>query len=168
MRSGEAVQACIKPEAKLILLVEDSPGDVRLTREALRESSAQVVLEVARDGVEAMEMLRSENTRDRRFPDLILLDLNLPRKDGREVLAEIKADPRLRLIPVVVLTTSTADSDIQHAYELHANCYVSKPADIDEYFLMIRRCEEFWLKTVTLPELGPLSRRPAHGPDAGA
>lgn len=152
----------------MILLVEDSPGDVRLTREALRESSAQVVLEVARDGVEAMEMLRSENTCDGRFPDLILLDLNLPRKDGREVLAEIKADPHLRLIPVVVLTTSTADSDIQHAYELHANCYVSKPADIDEYFLMIRRCEEFWFKTATLPVLGPLSGRPTHGPDTGA
>ncbi|HEU0140189.1 MAG TPA: response regulator, partial [Bryobacteraceae bacterium] len=104
MRSGEAVKTCIESRAKTILLVEDSPGDVRLTREALRESSAQVVLEVARDGVEAMEMLRSESTRTGRFPDLILLDLNLPRKDGREVLAEIKADPHLRLIPVVVLT----------------------------------------------------------------
>ncbi|MCZ2073516.1 MAG: response regulator [Bryobacteraceae bacterium] len=168
MRNGEAVQSCTKSKARTILLVEDSPGDVRLTREALRESSAQVVLEVARDGVEAMEMLRGENTREGCFPDLILLDLNLPRKDGREVLAEIKADPHLRLIPVVVLTTSTADSDIQHAYELHANCYVSKPADVDEYFLMIRRCEEFWFKTATLPKLEPLSRRSAHGPGACA
>ncbi|MEI6502314.1 MAG: response regulator [Armatimonadota bacterium] len=134
-----------------ILLVEDNPGDVRLTREALRESKVINNLSVAKDGVEALEMLRREGPHGaQRRPDLILLDLNLPRKDGREVLGEIKEDPDLRRIPVVVLTTSEAESDVHRAYDLHANCYIVKPVDLDQFINVVRTIEGFWFSIVTL------------------
>lgn len=134
-----------------ILLVEDNPGDVRLTQEALRESKVLNNLTVAKDGVEALEMLRCEGPfAAQPRPDLILLDLNLPRKDGREVLAEIKDDPNLRRIPVVVLTTSKAESDVFRAYDLHANCYIVKPVDLDQFFEVVRTIEGFWLSIVKL------------------
>jgi CheY-like chemotaxis protein len=134
-----------------ILLVEDNPGDVRLTQEALRESKVLNHLVVAKDGVEALEMLRREGpyaTQAR--PDLILLDLNLPRKDGREVLLDIKADPDLRRIPVVVLTTSEAENDVHRAYDLHANCYIVKPVDLDQFINIVHTIEGFWLSIVKL------------------
>ena len=131
-----------------ILLVEDNPGDVRLTLEALRDSKVRNNLHVARDGVEALEFLRRT---DAVRPDLILLDLNLPRKDGREVLAEIKADPLLKTIPVVVLTTSRAEQDVLRSYELQANCYITKPVDLDQFITVVKSIEDFWLTIVTLP-----------------
>ncbi|MBI3409112.1 MAG: response regulator [Planctomycetes bacterium] len=135
-----------------LLLVEDNPGDVRLTREALKEGSIDVRLSVARDGVEALDFLRRQAPYgDAPRPDLILLDLNLPRMNGREVLSEIKSDPRLRRIPVLVMTTSRADQDIQKAYSLNANCYITKPLDLDEFLRIVRSIEDFWLRTVTLP-----------------
>ncbi|HZT06076.1 MAG TPA: response regulator [Chloroflexota bacterium] len=135
-----------------ILLVEDSPGDVRLTIEALRDGRVPNHLNVARDGVEALDFLhhRGQFT-DVPMPDLILLDLNLPRKDGREVLAEIKADPSLKRIPVVVLTTSSAEQDVLRSYDLHANCYITKPVDLDQFIRVVRTIEDFWLAVVTLP-----------------
>jgi CheY-like chemotaxis protein len=136
-----------------ILMVEDNPADVRLAQEAFRECTAHDSLSVARDGVEATEFLRRRGRfSGARRPDLILLDLNLPRKDGREVLAEIKADPELMRIPVIVLTTSRADKDVQRTYELHANCYVVKPSDLDEFLDVVRSIEHFWLKAATLPK----------------
>jgi two-component system, chemotaxis family, response regulator Rcp1 len=135
-----------------ILLVEDNPGDVRLTIEALKEGKVSNRLSVARDGVEALAFLRREGphaTAPR--PDLILLDLNLPRRDGREVLAEIKADARLRRIPVVVLTTSNAEEDILRTYDLHANCYINKPVDLDQFISVVRSIDDFWLTVVRLP-----------------
>ncbi|HWP29423.1 MAG TPA: response regulator [Chloroflexota bacterium] len=135
-----------------ILLVEDNPGDVRLTIEALRDGKIRNNLHVARDGVEAMAFLRREGPyANAPRPDLILLDLNLPRKDGREVLAEIKADARLRTIPVIVLTTSAAEQDVVQSYNLHANCYITKPVDLDQFITVIRSIEAFWLMIVTLP-----------------
>jgi CheY-like chemotaxis protein len=135
-----------------ILLVEDNPGDVRLTREALREGKVRNNLYVASDGVEALAFLRREGQyADAVRPDLVLLDLNLPRKDGREVLEEIKADPSLRYIPVVVLTSSQAEQDILRAYDLHANCYVSKPVDLDQFIHVVRSIEDFWFTIVKLP-----------------
>ena len=135
-----------------ILLVEDNPGDVRLTREALREGKVRNNLYVAADGVEALEFLRREGRySDAVRPDLILLDLNLPKKDGREVLQDIKADPLLRYIPVVVLTSSQAEQDILRAYDLHANCYVSKPVDLDQFIHVVRSIEDFWFTIVKLP-----------------
>ena len=135
-----------------ILLVEDNPGDVRLTVEALGESAVQHRLSVARDGVEALAMLRRKTPYgDAARPDLILLDLNLPRQDGRDVLAEIKGDVTLRTIPVVVLTTSRADRDVQQCYALHANCYIAKPVDLDQFIAVLRAIELFWLTIVTLP-----------------
>ncbi len=135
-----------------ILLVEDNPGDVRLTIEALHEAKVLNELYVVEDGVEAMRFLRKEGTyADSPLPDLILLDLNLPRKDGREVLAEIKEDDRLRHIPVVILTTSEAEQDIIATYNLHANCYVSKPVDLDQFIKVVRSVEDFWLSIVKLP-----------------
>lgn len=135
-----------------ILLVEDNPGDVRLTEEALKDAKVCNRLAVARDGVEAMEMLRSEDAfSGRSRPDLILLDLNLPRKDGREVLAEIKSDERLKRIPVVVLTTSQAEEDVLKAYNLNANCYVTKPVDLDQFIKVVRSIEDFWFQIVHLP-----------------
>ena len=141
-----------------ILLVEDNPGDVRLTLEALKEGKVRNRMSVARDGAEAMAFLRREGQyADAPRPDLLLLDLNLPRKDGREVLAEIKADPYLAQIPVVVLTTSRAEQDILKSYELHANCYVTKPVDLDQFIKVVQTIEEFWLSIVTLP---PRHERP--------
>jgi CheY-like chemotaxis protein len=135
-----------------ILLVEDNPGDVRLTREALREGKVRNNLSVAADGVEAIAYLRKEGEHaDAVRPDLILLDLNLPRKDGREVLQEIKADPALRNIPVVVLTSSQAEEDIVRAYDLHANCYVTKPVDLDQFIRVVESIEDFWFTIVKLP-----------------
>ncbi len=135
-----------------ILLVEDNPGDVRLTIEALRDSKVRNHLHVATDGVEAMAFLRREGQHaDAVRPDLILLDLNLPRMDGRQVLAELKADPALKVIPVVVLTTSRAEQDILRSYELQANCYISKPVDLEQFITVVRSIEDFWLTIVTLP-----------------
>ncbi len=136
-----------------ILLVEDSPGDVRLTREALRDAKVGNNLHVARDGVEAMSFLRREGPRFTECPrpDLILLDLNLPRRDGREVLQEIKADPDLRHIPVIVLTTSQAEEDVLRSYQLHANAYVTKPVDFEKFTEVVRRIDDFWLTVVQLP-----------------
>jgi len=135
-----------------ILLVEDNPGDARLTREALREGRVHNRLHHARDGVEALAFLRREAAYvDAPTPDLILLDLNLPKKDGREVLSELKDDPRLRLIPVVVLTTSEAEQDILKTYELHANCYITKPVDLEKFLEIVRVIEQFWLAVVKLP-----------------
>ena len=135
-----------------ILMVEDSPGDVRLTKEALKDAKVLNHISVVEDGVEAMAFLRREGAHaEAPRPDLILLDLNLPRKDGREVLAEIKADPALAQIPVVVLTTSQAEQDILQSYQLHANCYVTKPVDLDQFISVIKSVETFWLTVARLP-----------------
>lgn len=135
-----------------ILLVEDSPGDVRLTQEALKEAKIANNLSVVMDGEEAVNFLhRKDKYRDAPRPDLILLDLNLPKKDGREVLEEIKTDLDLRRIPVVVLTVSKAAEDIARSYNLHANCYITKPVDLDQFIGIIKSIEEFWLTIVKLP-----------------
>jgi CheY-like chemotaxis protein len=135
-----------------ILLVEDNPADVRLTQEALKEGKVRNNLFVARDGVEAIEFLRRQGPHaNATKPDLILLDLNLPRKDGREVLAEIKNDDNLRTIPVVVLTTSSAEADILKSYNLHANCYITKPVDLEQFVQVIKSIDDFWLTVVRLP-----------------
>ncbi len=135
-----------------ILLVEDNPGDVRLTRVALDDYKLANRLHVVSDGVEAMEfLLRNGNHTAAPRPDLILLDLNLPRKDGREVLKEIKQHDALKRIPVVVLTTSKAEEDIMRSYDLHANCYISKPVDLDQFYNVVRSIEEFWFCIVRLP-----------------
>lgn len=135
-----------------ILLVEDNPGDARLAQEALKEGRMTSRLKVVVDGVEAMSYLRREGGyADAARPNLVLLDLNLPRKDGRQVLAEMKADPELRRIPVVVLTTSQAGQDILRSYDLHANCYITKPVDLDRFIAVIRSIEEYWCSVVTLP-----------------
>lgn len=138
--------------AMQVLLVEDNPGDVRLTREAFKDAKVHLDLHVVNDGVDAMDFLR----RLGRFassprPDLVLLDLNLPRKDGREVLAEMKDDPQLKAIPVVILTTSASDVDIERSYLLHANCYISKPVDMEGFLTVVRSVDEFWLSVVRLP-----------------
>jgi CheY-like chemotaxis protein len=135
-----------------LLLVEDNPGDVRLTREAFRDVDGSVQLHVASDGVEAMAFLRREGTHvDAPRPDFILLDLNLPRMDGREVLAHIKADPGLRTIPTVILTTSDADADILKSYELNANAYLKKPVTLEAFESLVRSINDFWLTKVILP-----------------
>lgn len=135
-----------------VLLVEDNIGDVRLTQEALKEGRLMVNLTVARDGLEAMEMLQRVNGHTNApRPDLVLLDLNLPRKDGREVLQEIKADAELKTIPVVVLTTSDADNDILSTYGSHANCYITKPVDMERFVEIVKMLEEFWFTIVKLP-----------------
>jgi chemotaxis family two-component system response regulator Rcp1 len=135
-----------------ILMAEDNAGDVRLTMEALRDAKVLNRMNVAADGVEAMAFLRREGKyADAPRPDLILLDLNMPRKDGREVLAEIKDDPDLRRIPVVILTTSTAERDIMESYNLHANCYIAKPVDLDQFLDVVKSIEDFWLTIVRLP-----------------
>lgn len=135
-----------------ILLVDDNPADVRLTAEAFKEARVQNHLHVAEDGVEAMAFLRREGKYAQAVrPDVILLDLNLPKKDGREVLAEIKADDHLRRIPVVVLTTSEAEQDIVKAYGLHANCYISKPVDLDKFMTVMKSIEDFWFTIAKLP-----------------
>jgi len=135
-----------------ILLVEDNPGDVRLTKEGLKGSRIPHRITVVGDGVEAMAYLKREDTyHDAPRPDIILLDLNLPRKDGREVLAEIKGNPDLRRIPVIVLTSSKAEQDIINAYDLHANCYIRKPINLNEFTQMLQNFEQFWMAMVTLP-----------------
>jgi len=145
--SSDAVPRTIE-----VLLVEDNPADLMLTREAIKEWQVPAQLQVAVDGVEALAMLRRHGPYESvARPDLILLDLNLPRKDGREVLAELKADVSLRSIPVVVLTTSQADPDIRRCYELNANAYVVKAADLDQFFRTMHSIEEFWCNIVRLP-----------------
>jgi chemotaxis family two-component system response regulator Rcp1 len=135
-----------------ILLVEDNPGDVRLTQEALKENKILVNLDVVNDGLEAMAFLkRKAPYTEAACPDLILLDLNMPRKDGRAVLTEIKNDPVLRRIPVVILTTSSAESDILKTYDLHANAYVTKPLDLEQFSNITKSIEEFWLTITKLP-----------------
>ncbi|MGK0364735.1 MAG: chemotaxis family two-component system response regulator Rcp1 [Saprospiraceae bacterium] len=135
-----------------LLLIEDNPGDVRLTQEAFKEGKLTYQMDVVMDGVEAIHFLRRrppyENSAT---PDIILLDLNLPKKDGREVLAEIKADEDLRRIPVIVLTTSSAKQDILKSYDLHVNCYINKPVDFDRFFDIIQKIEDFWLTIAILP-----------------
>jgi two-component system, chemotaxis family, response regulator Rcp1 len=136
----------------VILLVEDNLGDVRLTQEAFKEGKVSNVLLLAQDGIEAMALLRREGSyRDAPRPDLILLDLNVPRMDGRQVLAEIKADPKFKRIPVVVLTTSKAEEDVIRTYDLNANCYITKPVDFDKFLSVIKSIDEFWLTIVNLP-----------------
>jgi two-component system, chemotaxis family, response regulator Rcp1 len=135
-----------------VLLVEDSPGDVRLTQEALKDAKVHINLHVVRDGMDAMAFLMREGeyaTTPR--PDLILLDLNLPRKDGREVLKEIKENPELKSIPVVVLTTSASEADILRSYLLHANCYITKPVNLDGFLTVVKSIDSFWLSIVKLP-----------------
>jgi two-component system, chemotaxis family, response regulator Rcp1 len=143
-----------QPEAQpiVILLVEDNVGDVRLTREAFKEGRVSNMLLVASDGIEAMARLRRQGAYlDAPRPDLILLDLNIPKMDGRQVLTEIKADPNLKRIPVVVLTTSKAEEDIVRTYDLNANCYITKPVDFDKFLAVIKSIDEFWLSIVNLP-----------------
>ena len=135
-----------------VLLVEDSPGDVRLTKEALKDAKVHINLRVVRDGIDAMAFLMREGeyaTAPR--PDLILLDLNLPRKDGREVLKEIKENPELKSIPVVILTTSASEADILRSYLLHANCYITKPVNLDGFLTVVKSIDSFWLSIVKLP-----------------
>ena len=134
------------------LLVEDNPGDVRLTREALRDSKVRNNLNVLGDGISALAFLRREPPYESApRPDIILLDLNLPKMDGREVLSTIKADPRLKRIPVVVITSSEAEQDILRTYDLHVNCYVTKPVDLDQFIKVVQSIESFWLTIVQLP-----------------
>jgi two-component system, chemotaxis family, response regulator Rcp1 len=135
-----------------VLLVEDSPGDVRLTQEAFRDANRSIHLQVASDGVEAMAFLRREGAHVHALrPDLILLDLNLPKMDGREVLARIKADAGLKTIPTVILTTSDAEADIVKSYQLQANCYLRKPVQFDEFSSLVRSINDFWLTRAKLP-----------------
>lgn len=134
------------------LLVEDNPGDVRLTQEALRSHKVQNNLHVVGDGEEAMAFLRRQGKyADAPRPDIILLDLNLPRKDGREVLADIKSDPNLKTIPVVVITSSEAEQDVIKSYNLNANCYVTKPVNLDQFIKVVQSINDFWLTIVKLP-----------------
>ncbi len=135
-----------------ILLVEDNPGDVRLTRESLKEAKVLNALHVVKDGVEAMAFLRREGQYAHTVqPDLILLDLNMPRKNGTEVLAEIKEDPELKRMPVVILTVSEAEEDIIKSYNLHANCYVKKPVELNKFIEAVKAIDDFWLAVVRLP-----------------
>jgi chemotaxis family two-component system response regulator Rcp1 len=136
-----------------ILLVEDNPGDVRLTIEALKEAKVLNQLTVVKDGIEALSLLRRQGQYARvARPDLILLDLNLPKKDGREVLSEIKADDNLKHIPVVILTTSQDEQDVLKSYNLYANCYITKPVDLDQFITVVKSIEDFWLGIVVLPK----------------
>lgn len=137
-----------------VLLVEDNPGDVRLTQEAFKEAKMSIKLDVTMDGAEAIKYLKKEGEYENvTTPDLILLDLNLPKKDGREVLKEVKTDDSLKRIPVVVLTTSNAEQDIMKSYNLHVNCYINKPVDFEKFFDIIQKIEEFWLTTAILPTM---------------
>jgi chemotaxis family two-component system response regulator Rcp1 len=135
-----------------ILLIEDNPGDIRLTQEALKEGKIRNDFFVVRDGVEALDFLfKRGQYKDAPRPDIILLDLNLPKKDGREVLEVIKADEKLRQIPVVILTTSKAEEDILRTYNLHANCFITKPVELEEFMHVVKTIEDFWLTVVRLP-----------------
>lgn len=148
-----SVSELVKPIE--ILLIEDNPGDVRLTMEALKETKVINKLTVMKNGVDAMAFLRREGSYAKAArPHLILLDLNLPLKDGREVLAEIKADEGLRRIPVVILTTSQDEQDVLKSYHLHANCYITKPVDLDQFITVVKSIEDFWLGIVVLPKNG--------------
>ena len=139
-----------------ILLIEDNPGDVRLTQEAFKEGKKNVNLDVVMDGVEAINYLyKRDQYSEKESPDLILLDLNLPKMDGREVLEKVKNDDNLRMIPIIVLTTSDADQDILKSYNLHVNCYLNKPVDFDKFFDIIQKIEDFWLTTAILPSMIP-------------
>jgi two-component system, chemotaxis family, response regulator Rcp1 len=138
-----------------ILMVEDNPGDVGLTRRALKDAKMLNHLSTVSDGVEALRFLHREGPyTDAPRPDLILLDLSLPKKDGREVLAEIKQDPNLEIIPVVILSSSRAEEDVLKTYHLHANCYISKPIDLDQFITVVKSIEIFWLAVVRLPPQG--------------
>ena len=142
----------MEDKQKIIFLIEDNKADIRLIQEALKNSSVPHQVVTVRNGMDAMAYLRQEGEYvDAPRPDLILLDLNLPRKDGREVLAEIKADSKLKRIPVVVLTTSRNEDDIFHSYDLHVNCYITKSRNLSQLFQIVKGIEEFWLETVTLP-----------------
>jgi len=135
-----------------ILLVEDNPGDARLAKEALKEGKVKNQLHIVTDGMLAMDFLfRRNDYKDAPSPDLIILDLNLPKKDGREVLAEIKADENLKRIPVVILTISKAEEDILKSYDLHANCFITKPLDLNKFLEVVKSIEDFWLTIVKLP-----------------
>jgi two-component system, chemotaxis family, response regulator Rcp1 len=141
-----------RAEPIVVLLVEDSIGDIRLTREAFKDAKMRINLHVAADGTEAMAFLKREGRHaDAPRPDLILLDLNLPKKDGREVLKEIKESPTLGIIPVVILTTSASEADILRTYQLHANCYITKPVDLDGFLSVVKSIDSFWLSIVKLP-----------------
>lgn len=138
-----------------ILLVEDNPGDVRLTQEAFKNSRLTNKLYVVNNGMDALKFLHKQDTfQNAPTPDLILLDLNMPKKDGREVLAEIKEDDTLRTIPIIVLTTSDADADVLKMYQLQANCYITKPVDFDKFIKIVKQIEEFWVTIVRLPPKG--------------
>ncbi|MBI5624070.1 MAG: response regulator [Elusimicrobia bacterium] len=137
--------------SQTILLVEDSPGDVRLAQEALRENGRRTQVVVAGTGEEALALLRDGGAAARLRPDLILLDLNLPGMDGRELLAELKMDPDLKAIPVVILSTSQHDADVSRVYDLHGNCYINKPMDYERFVELIRKIEDFWLTVARLP-----------------
>ncbi|GAA1797330.1 response regulator [Planosporangium flavigriseum] len=151
----DALYAAPAPMPIEVLLVEDDPGDVLMTKEAFEEHKVRNNLSVVNDGAEAIAYLRREGAyADAARPDLILLDLNLPKRDGREVLAEIKNDPALRQIPVVVLTTSQADEDIVRSYQLHANAYVTKPVDFDRFIEVVRQIDDFFVSVVKLPPRG--------------
>ncbi len=135
-----------------ILLVEDNPGDIRLTKEAMKEAKIINNLNVVEDGVEALAYLRKKGKfKDANRPDMILLDINLPKKNGREVLAEIKQDKNLKQIPVIILTVSKAEEDIIKTYELHANCFITKPVDMDQFIKVVKSIEDFWFSIVKLP-----------------
>ena len=139
-----------------VLLVEDSPGDIRLTQEAFREANPFIQLHVVMDGVDAMAFLKREGVHVHApRPDLILLDLNLPKMDGREVLAHIKEDESLKMIPTVILTTSVAEADIAKGYQLHANCYLCKPVQLDDFDEVVKSINDFWLTKAKLPQLAP-------------
>ncbi len=140
------------PQTIQVLLVEDSPGDIRLTQEALKDAKIHINLQVVRDGEQAMSFLMREGEyANAPRPDLILLDLNLPKKDGREVLKEIKESETLKIIPVVILTTSASEADILRSYSLHANCYITKPVTLDGFLTVVRSIEDFWMSVVKLP-----------------
>jgi chemotaxis family two-component system response regulator Rcp1 len=140
------------PQPIRVLLVEDSPGDIRLTQEALKDAKMHIRLDIARDGQEAMAfLLREGEYANAPRPDLILLDLNLPKKDGREVLQEIKENQTLKIIPVVILTTSASEADILRSYLLHANCYITKPVSLDGFLTVVKSIEDFWMSVVKLP-----------------
>lgn len=152
MDQPEKPKECTVANTINILLVEDNPGDVRLTQEVFKEGKMCNNLIIVGDGEEAMNYLKKEGKyKDAVVPEIILLDLNLPKKDGRQVLAEIKADPVFKLIPVIVLTTSAAEQDILNTYANHANAYITKPVDFDQFMNVIRSIENFWLSIVKLP-----------------
>ncbi len=149
---GEMMAVNKMGETVEILLVEDNPGDARLTLEAFKDGKVRTNLNVVDDGQKAMEYLRKEGKyAEKPRPDIVLLDLNLPKKDGREVLAEVKADDDLKLIPVVILTTSKAEEDILNTYDHHANCYITKPVDLGQFMEVVKSIENFWLTLVKLP-----------------